>query len=328
MNKEAKIVSITGTGRSGTNITKKIFSMHPKVHTLPFEYRFVVDPGGIIDFYNSLSYSWSPYGADKKIKELEEFLLKLAEKSKEDSIKSSIIKKDDPSGRIKAPASYFGWELNEWLPNFDNHVRKMIGELKTFDYSGCWPGTKSYVENNRIWFSEFKSREKLAEIIRRFINNSHSEMLQKAAKEFFVEDNTWNLLFASELLEILPQLKIIHIIRDPRDVIASFKQQRWCPDSTKQATLWYKSIIEKWFYNKKNISTEKYLEVKLEELVLNKKELISKMCNFSEMEFEENMLSVDLGQSNSGRWKNQFNDDEKTYLNQELKGILELLNYS
>ena len=55
-----KVIFIGGSGRSGTNILRKILSNHSKVASLPFEHRFIIDPNGIIDFYNSFTLNWSP----------------------------------------------------------------------------------------------------------------------------------------------------------------------------------------------------------------------------------------------------------------------------
>jgi len=89
------VIFIGGTGRSGTNITKAIFAQHPKVGTLPFEHRFVIDPDGVVDFYNSYAGAWSPYMADKKIKRLEQFLLYLAHRDPIETAFSQRVKAFD-----------------------------------------------------------------------------------------------------------------------------------------------------------------------------------------------------------------------------------------
>jgi len=53
------VVFCGGTGRCGTNVLKRVFARHPEVYTLPFEIRFLLDPGGIIDFYTSHSAQFS-----------------------------------------------------------------------------------------------------------------------------------------------------------------------------------------------------------------------------------------------------------------------------
>jgi len=325
--KKLNLIMISGTGRSGTNILKEIFSKHSKVCTLPFEYRFIIDPGGIIDFYNSFSSIWSPFIADKKIKDLEKYLLNLSEKKFWGNTLSKLLTKYDKSGKKIAPESYYGWELNKWLPNFKIHVNTLINELKTFEYSGYWPGIESYKIKNKVYFSEYKNKTQLAEIISRFMRNYINDLLEKNKKEYFVEDNTWNILFAKEIIEIIPEAKLIHIIRDPRDIIASFRHQRWCPDDIKQATNFYRSIIERWFDIKNEIASKNLIEIKLEKLIDNPEYFFKKICVFTGLTFEEEILSVYLNRSHSGRWLSEFSEKEKSYLNQNLSDILKLLKY-
>ena len=53
---------VGGTGRSGTTIVAKILAAHPDEHMIPFEIRFLVDPGGLIDLVEGrtgfLGFAW------------------------------------------------------------------------------------------------------------------------------------------------------------------------------------------------------------------------------------------------------------------------------
>ena len=73
MNIKPNICLIGGTGRCGTTILKQIFQAHPEVAKIP-EWRFAVDPDGILDFYSSLSQNWSPHLFDVKLKRLYKLL--------------------------------------------------------------------------------------------------------------------------------------------------------------------------------------------------------------------------------------------------------------
>jgi hypothetical protein len=325
--KNVNIIFIGGTGRSGTNITKELLSLHSKVATLPFEHRFIIDPFGIIDFYNSYPSAWSPYIADKKIKQLENFLLSLSEKKKLSNFKGSIIKKIDKTGKKLSPDSYHGWELNKWFPNYETHVKNLISKLKTFEYSAVSPSTDSYTSNNKMYFSPPLSKKDLSPILSKFLYDCIGDLLKKENKSHFVEDNTWNILFSKELFELLPQSSLIHVIRDPRDVIASLVRQRWCPSELSQATKYYKAIINQWFEIKKELSTSRFLEIKLEDLVKEPKNTLEKICLITNLSYEESLLKVDLTKSHTGRWKSEFTENEQKFLNDELSDIFVKLNY-
>jgi len=110
---EKKCIFIGGTGRCGTNITRKILDRHSQIASFPFEYRFIINPDGIIDFYNSFSTTWSPYMADITIKRLYEFLLNLT------------MMRDDKE-------NYNDWELAKWFSNYVNNVEELIADLNSF----------------------------------------------------------------------------------------------------------------------------------------------------------------------------------------------------
>jgi len=319
---------ISGTGRSGTNITKAIFARHSKVATLPFEYRIMIDPEGVIDFYNSFSKSWSPFAADKKIKNLEQFLLP---KSKQKGLKTflgKIVKIIDPTGlKITAP-EYFGWELEKWIPGYEAHVHQLIDQLKSFEFSGRWPGSKSFSRNNQLCFSDKYNDEQLIPILRTFITNTTNSILSKQEREVFVEDNTWNILYAGEILKILPQARLLHLVRDPRDVIASFIKQKWCPDNLDNAITFYKSIINRWFEIEKTLDPKKFMIVKFEDMISAPEKLVSEMCSFANLDFEEEIIKVDHTAANIGRWKGESNLLKELQSNLQIATILNKLGYT
>lgn len=327
MTEKPKIVFIGGSGRSGTNITKDIFSLHSKIVTLPFEYRFIIDPNGIIDFYNGFSSTWSPFIADSKIKSLENFLNEVSKKKLLDSILSKIIKIFNKDGKKFTIKSYCDWELEKWIPNFGFHKDELIRKLKDFEYNGAWPGAQSYSWHHKIYHSKPRGKKELAVILGEFIRNCIREILEKTGKDCFLEDNTWNILFAKELSEIIPDSKMMHVFRDPRDVIASFVKQRWCPSTVEQTTEWYLSIMTKWFDVKKNIPKDWLFEFKLEDLVDSPEDILIKTCNFINLPFEHRLLKLDLSRSNSGRWIKEFSKQEKLYINERLGPVLDKLNY-
>lgn len=318
---------ISGTGRSGTNVTKAIFDRHSKVATLPFEYRIVVDPAGIIDFYNSFTASWSPFAADYKIRELEKFLISKASLDEGLHAKGEQTIALDPTGRKIAPPSYHGWELQKWIPGYTQLVRRLIDQLTSFTYSGRWPGTASFAENNRMYFSDKYTGDDLILPLREFITGLTRSILQKQNREVFVEDNTWNILFARELFEILPQSRLIHMVRDPRDVVASMIHQNWAPDNLDEAIIFYKSIINRWFQIENQIDQNRFTMVKLEDLIREPEKVIPEICTFSGLEFESQMAATDLTKANTGRWKQQFTPGQIKTLNQSLEGVIERLGY-
>ena len=322
-----KIIFIGGTGRCGTNIVKDILAIHPDAASLPFEYRFIIDPDGLIDFYNSLTTIWSPYIVDRKLKRLECFLNTLGREPLNHRLLGSLIQWWDPSGKILSPRTYHGWELNHHLPNFGGHVKDLMSKLIELSFRAYWVGTESYHLFPKIYHAAPKPKEELAQILGDFIRNVINDLMKKNGKKFFVEDNTWNIFFAREILELVPDVKIVHVYRDPRDVVASLSQQHWGPTDKVQGARLYKSMMNYWFKIRSSLPIESFYEIKLEDLVSHTEKELTKICSFAGISFKRVMLQTDLSRSHSGRWRQEYSEEEKEKVHSILAYIIKELGY-
>lgn len=321
------ICFIGGTGRCGTTIIRRILGQHPLVATLPFEYRFIIDPEGVVDFYRSYISSWSPYMADRRLKKLEKLLQDVSRTNLFHKVTCRALRIIDKSGRMISRKHYGGVNLREFVPNMEVYIADLMDELCDFSYRGTWVGAESYRLKPEIYFSSPKSREHLAEIFGKFLRKVIHDIMKSQNKEFYVEDNTWNILFAPELLDFIPEAKILHAYRDPRDTTASYSKQRWMPPDRIKSAKIYKSIMDRWFSIRLTLPAKNYFEFKLEDLVENPRETLSKICDFIKLPWDESLLDIDLSKSHSGRWKGEYSSGEKEQINALLKDIIERLGY-
>jgi len=323
----APVIFISGTGRSGTNITKAILGKHSMCGILPFEYRFSIDPGGLVDFIHQYSAVWSPFMADQKLKDLESYLMGLAKRNEDRFAMSQWIKKVDRSLLTVSPFPYAGWELEKWMPGYQRSVKKLMGQLVDFDYKGVWPGTDSLQEGNKMYFGTPKTKEELEPIVGEFLNECILSFLSKTGKEVFVEDNTWSIMFADDMLRLVPHGKLIHIVRDPRDVVASLINQRWTPDELDHVLQWYLSVLSVWEKKKALLKDDQFLEIRLEDICSDTETTVKSICDFCNIDFEQGMINLDLSQSNSGRYKAQFSAEEIERIEAKLSTILDQYHY-
>lgn len=314
---DCQTVYITGTGRSGTNVLKEIFSLHPDVSSLPFEYRFTVDPRGVLEFYNTFPTIWTPYWVDAKLKDFEEFLLSLAEKPEEFKTLAEN----------ETPAPYQGWELNKWIPGYSSFVNELIADLTEFKYQARWPGTRQGIVNNEMYFVKSQTKADLKTPLSQFLEKCFDSINKNQGKQVFVEDNTHSLLFASDLMDLTPHSKMIHMVRDPRDVIASLINQRWAPRNLEQCIQWYKQTMNRWICEREKISSDFYLEIRFEDLVNDIETTLNSICNEVKMDVVPNMVNFDLSANNIGRFRKQFNTREIETLNSQLRAHLKEFDY-
>lgn len=327
MSENTEVIFITGSGRSGTNILKKIFSQHPDVASLPFESRFMVDPKGIIDFYNTFPSIWSPYWVDSKIKELEHFLTSLSLNTAEKAERTRIAKATDPIGLGITPPPYAGWELDTWIPGYSRYVEELINALIDYTYPAIWPGTAEGKVNNHMYFSGRKDKAALAPMLSKFLNQCVQSIIKHQNKRILVDDNTHSLLFASDVLSLTPNAKILHIVRDPRDVISSLKTQRWAPNEVSQATEWYLNVMKQWESERLKLKPTQFLEIKFETVIHNQASELNAVLEFFEISTDAFHVDIDLSQHNIGRHKENLSQKEIEDINVTCSDIIERYGY-
>lgn len=315
------VVYVSGTGRSGTNIVKEILGKHSQIATLPFEHRFTIDPHGLVDYYRNME-NWSPYMADSKLKELAAFLRKLANRD---------VRLFDESQQLQAEGKtahpYVGWELEKWIPGYTQFVEELLANLTVFTYEAAYPGSEAGVAENTMWYSS-PDIEKSRIALSVFLEKCHGAITHHQSKQIFLEDNTWSILFADVLNRLSPQGKLVHMIRDPRDVIASMQKQKWTPSTLQNVITYYKDIIEKWQAVRKKLPYSFFLEVRLEDLISETKHTIEDLCEFVGVAAEQTMFEIELTNANVGRYKEQFSTAEVTLIETQLTDFLQQYHYS
>lgn len=238
--KRVPILLIGGVGRSGTNLLKSILDQHSEVCSHSFESRFTIDPDGIIPTYVLLKEGWSPFVSEKAIERLDNFLNKLNQKNIFDKIAiifSNLFAQLGLDGNIKA---YKEWQLELIFPNFRHHNAQLINKIKLLEYKGTWAGRTGSLTSkaiNKVGFSNNKN--KLDVIFNEYFYNLYNDLLLSKKKSLYVEDNTFNILYANYYRQLLPDSLMVHMIRDPRDVVVSYINQRWCPKNLKVAIKYY-----------------------------------------------------------------------------------------
>lgn len=319
---------IGGSGRSGTSITRRVVGSHPEVVSLPFEHRFLVDPDGIVDFYRSYEATWTPFLADRRLRRLERLLRQMARSSAVGRIVERGFRQIDPTGRWLTPPPYAAWELDRHLPNFTQHVDSLLDEITSFTFPGTWVGARPLGFKNRMRHAPPPSRIDLRGALRQFVHRVLVDLVRSRDGTLYVEDNTWNILLARELSELVPGAKFLHVYRDPRDVVASYMVQRWAPGKASQAARWYADILSHWWEIRQELRQDLVLEISLEELVSQTRDTVERICTFVELTFDESMLAVSLDRAHRGRWQRDLAVREQEVVQGILDPYLRRLGYA
>ena len=171
------------------------------------------------------------------------------------------------------------------------------------------------------------------------------------------EQTPRNVLFIKELLELYPEVKIITMVRDPRDILLSQKG-KWkrrflgaknipLSESIRSWVNYHPITISKlWKINSSLIRQynkhPSVLLVRFEDLIANPEMMIKNICTFLNISYCESMLSVptigssnaidgkNLGvnNNNAGNWKKGGLTNSEIYYCQQLcKSEMSHLNY-
>ena len=115
---------------------------------------------------------------------------------------------------------------------------------------------------------------------------------------------------------IFPDARYIHLLRDPRDVARSCIGMGWVENVYHGVDIWL-NAEKSWDKLKKKLRADQYIEIKYEELLKDVEAGLTKICNFLDIEYTEQMMdyaknsTYQLPDKNlSYQWKNKYNKRE------------------
>lgn len=101
-----------------------------------------------------------------------------------------------------------------------------------------------------------------------------------------------HIMHIDRILEVCPEAKIIHIYRDPRDVVASYLTQYWCSDPTGlDVALYCRHCYWTLDQQIKKYGTDTISAVRYETLVEQPEQELRRLCDFLGEDFDPAMLS-------------------------------------
>jgi hypothetical protein len=161
----------------------------------------------------------------------------------------------------------------------------------------------------------------------RFIQELFGLALERQNKIHFVDHTPYNILHGNFLKELFPDLKLVHVYRDMRDVICSYKTKKWGGNQSRDVVSRLKQIYIRWNEIKETLPGDNYYEMKFESVLKNPGSELKKLFRFLNIEFEKNILDIDLSKGHVGRWKDDLNKEEISFIKGEFEHIMEQYGY-
>ncbi len=139
---------------------------------------------------------------------------------------------------------------------------------------------ETYGLDRKIVWRWIKNANSIIEFVEIFYNYINS----KTSKSIWAEKTPENIFLIKKFAEFFPDEKIIHIVRDPRDVILSLMKRGHSDVSA--ARVWLTSVA-----SIQTISMNKnVLEIRYEDLISEPEKVLSRVCSHLEIEFDLNFF--------------------------------------
>ncbi len=320
------MVFIGGVGRSGTSVTRQAMGLHPDVMTFPFEYRFLIDPDGIIDFVFGHQELWSPYLYDRKLKRLSALLHRVSRKRFSEQLFSKMLKYLAKAGLHYSQAQYLNWELEKHFTGFRDAINNYLKKLSQFSYRGYWIGVPSYQSDYQINYVA-PDHQQIVQITREFLSDLFIGLLDENQKSTLVEDNTWNLLYCQQLLTLFPSARFIHVHRDPRDVVCSYLKQNWMPSDLAEAATICRDLYQRIFQTTATLNSSQFRQISLGHLVTDYATVMGQLLDFCNLPHSVGMQNLTMDDSVLGIWKKQLTEQQQHWLTNFFQFELNHLGY-
>jgi Sulfotransferase family len=129
--------------------------------------------------------------------------------------------------------------------------------------------------------------------------------LKKSHKRIWGEKTNLAWTKVPDFMEMFPEGRVIHIIRDPRAVLSSWKKFTHAPGNDYlDSILNCQDSMSKALYYQDVYAEKRYLMITYEDLVLNTEKVIKRVCKSLDISFNENMLDTSLFTNIRGEpWK-------------------------
>jgi len=306
MEEKTTTMLIGGTGRSGTTVLAKIFAQHPKVATLP-EWRLMTDPGGIIEFL-AIVEAGNPFAIDQAFKRFSKYVLRLESKDYISRIASKFFPILEKLLARRITHKYYNFYAPGHAATFSQRIRKLLRDINDLGFEGKTAATERG-QSHDVFSTSLRGAQ-LEQAFSEFLCGLARDVMKERGKTRFLEKNTWTILSFDKVSRLYPDSKLIHIYRDPRDVIASYKTQPWMPSDPEKAAVVLRGLYEKWDEQSSLVDSSRWIEVGLESVISDTESTLKKMCDFWELDIAQEMFQIRLSHSSTNRWKQDLSNKE------------------
>ena len=130
----------------------------------------------------------------------------------------------------------------------------------------------------------------------------------------------------SNMISLLPHVKINVVIRDPRGIYAESKKWSFIPNDLDKFIQWQKALLKRWNRQKQNVSSNQILEIEFENLVLDYNKTIDKIFLFNGISHSSHAkkgiyFNPQVSRDNVFKWQTELPSDVSWKIFDSLKDV-------
>lgn len=216
------------------------------------------------------------------------------------------------AGCPRSATSAFSWALSEHKKLSTSAESNFLFYLLRDPDSALYSAYNISQEVKDGWFNKHKvSQDKYLE----YIGYGIREMFTKECNtNIFIEQSPENILVVDKIIKMFPDTKIIHMIRDGREVVSSMLKSGFSAPWSKD----FKLACETWnhFVKKGYEFSQQYpknvLNVYQKDLVYDTENIVRKVFNFLELDYEHKTVEYLKTKRVNSSYGNDENNNFKT----------------
>jgi hypothetical protein len=155
-------------------------------------------------------------------------------------------------------------------------------------------------------------RKQQTEAAARLVSTLLDPLAEEAGKPAWVEQTPWNVSAAPTLIAMFPGARVVHTVRDGRDVACSIVTRNWGPRSPIRAIRWWEKRMRAAAAGERGIPPDRLLVLGFERLVATDRDRsYRRLLDFLELEDEPRMRryfdrKMTPERANIGRWRSDL----------------------
>ena len=298
-----KPIFVGGTGRSGTSIMANLLNSHSDIVLPTHENKIIVEKFGLRDLVDQIGGRFDMKRNHYAIADFIRWARKLRTLGFRDQRLNDEIRSLTTTGNMgfhraceiaarahpEADLSIHAIGHAFGLTHYDKCANTFINKICEHTIIEGLVDTEGLLKP--FFLARPMDRSQILESCREFLDELYTIPIKHDSAKRWCDDTPSNWLYCDFLYELYPDMRFIHMIRDPRDVVASYVKQVWAPADPRAIVSMFKSQYADYEDVKRTIPAENIKEIRIEDIAIEGPRVMDELSAFLGL---ENRFDLDL----------------------------------